>query len=111
MIKQEMLKNIMTDAVEGCYTESWADIKNVKRDNGDNVISFDVKDFEDAEGSWYTINEKNLAEAIEKIRNGEVKIGKEFADQFSGEPEDWYYDAIGADCAVQIAAFNEIIFG
>jgi hypothetical protein len=105
----------LTDAIENSDIGYWAEFKNIKRDNEKLIISFDIRDNDD-EGErvsekWHKITFNKILKATEKIKNGEVEIRKDIAQQFIGKPEDWDYDIEGIDCVIQIVVFNELIYG
>lgn len=114
--KQQFLYDVMTTAVEGGCAY-WAVGRNVKRDADLNVLEFEVADMEDPDGEygWQKITPEKIEKALFKILTGEVKIGSHIARMFCGFPHRCNdmcdFDADGADCAVQVAAFGELIFG
>lgn len=106
-----VIRCMLTDIVESDYIGYWANIRNIVYDeSGEDVTSFEVKAFDSDEESWCIIDENAVNIAIERMLSGEVQISSEYSDQFRGEQDEWYYDAIGADCVVQIAIFSEIVY-
>jgi len=118
-LKTPSAQYLMTDAVETSAIAYWAEARNIKRSEPDDgtsvgyVTSFQVRDggYEGPRVSdkWITVDSKAIAEAIEKIRNGVVKVRRDIAAQFVGE--EWDHDIEGVDVVIQTICFNNLVFG
>ncbi len=104
--------DVMLTALEGGIGY-WADVRNVIRDAADYPLSYDVRPYDGvACTSWITINPSKIDVAVRRIMEGGL-VNRAIMEQFVGWPDENVidYDVIGADCAVQVAAFGEIIYG
>jgi len=110
----EMIKSLMTDAVETGCISYWADIRNIKRDEELNIIQFDVRDNGDGypenriSDQWITITPEIVNQFIPKL--GHFDINEKIIAQFAGDPDDWYYDDDGIDYLIQAICFGNIAF-
>jgi hypothetical protein len=114
--QKQFLHDVMTDAYESGIGY-WAAARNRKRDSDLNYLEYEVAeagDYDEVNRTWHRITPEVIDAAIQKILSGKVQIRRDIAAQFVGYPgniDNCDYDAEGADCAVQIAAFGEIVFG
>ena len=112
----DTIESMLCDAVESGYLNYWAEVRNIKQDKQTrSYVSFEVRDHGDGgerqSDTWVLINHAIIRKAVKKILAGEIEISRTIAAQFVGKEYDWNYDAEGVDCVVQVATFNEIIFG
>jgi hypothetical protein len=117
--QRQFLYDVMTTAAEG-GSNYWATWQNVKRDAELNYLEYEVADSGEGHLEWHHITPETIHEAILKMVNGATGkdgnplVGRHIAAQFAGYPnalDSTDHDAEGADCAVQIAAFGEVVFG
>jgi len=115
---RQFLLDVMTTAIEGGIGY-WAEVKEVTRDAELNVLSFSVRDDGDGDPNnrekdeWTHITPFQISEAIAKMLTGNTKVATRIVGQFVGFPhciDNCDYDAEGADCAVQIAVFGQVVF-
>lgn len=115
--KINVIHCMLTDAIESNYIGYWAIVRNVKRTKNGDIYQFECRDSDGNEESeanslpWRTVNDSGIAHAVKQMLSGEVKVGRDVAASFIGKEEDWDYDCISADCAIQIAAFGSVVFG
>ncbi len=112
----QFLLDVMTTSIEGGINY-WAEIRQLKRDEQLNVLSFSVRDDGDGDPTqrikdeWTHITPFQIGEAIKKILDGRAPIHSDIAGQFIGFPycvDNCDVDSEGADCAVQIACFGKV---
>ncbi len=112
MLNQSALY-LMISAVESSPIAYWAEIRDVRRDEKGNVLSFQVRDggLEDARVSrhWVTINARKIIIAAKKLLLGEIKVRKDIAAQFIGK--EWDFDYEGVDCIIQSIRYKKLVFG
>lgn len=105
--------SVMTDAVEGPGLAYWAEARKVKRNQENDVVSFEVRDggYEGPRQSekWVSVTERKIRKAAQEMRDGKVDCHREIQSQFVGN--DWEYDSIGVDCLIQHIAFGDVIYG
>ena len=88
---QQFLLDVMTTAIEGGINY-WAEIRQLKRDDKLNVLSFSVRDDGDGDpdgrikDEWTHITPFQIGEAIKKILDGRAPIRSDIAGQFVGFP-------------------------
>lgn len=101
---------IVTAAEGGCYY--WASVRGYNNTHRDNV-SFKVRDCEDPEEDWTTINNNAIASALSKLKEGKVKTrrGQKFWAYVYRTMNAGNIDASDADVIVQVACYGEIVFG
>jgi hypothetical protein len=103
----QFLKDILITAVEGGIN-SWCTCRRYDPDNG--VV--EVR--EDDTLEWRLITIDTIAHGVTLITSKRVPIREDLLkDVTSGSRENdaGYIDADGADCVVQIALFNELVYG
>lgn len=104
--------DVMTTAVEGGINY-WAVTKS-NRNLDDDVLSFQAKDAENEEALWLYCNADSVRDAINAIIFEKVDVGiycreaitEAFTTLDAGE-----IDAELADVIVQVALFNEVVYG
>lgn len=103
------LRDIMTTAIEGGINY-WAKTRDILRDPKTlEVLAFDCRDAEDHNAEWRTVTFDSLDAAIAKIIDGNMSEAKQLLGY---KHEDWSgADASAADVAVQVAAFDGVLFG
>lgn len=110
----KMIRNILTDAVEGPAIAYWAAGGDINRDV-DGIVSFQVMDA-GPDGSpvkegMFLIDEAAIMAAREKIINTDVDLNRDTAAQFVGPVDKWEYDQDGIDALIQVAVFGKIVYG
>lgn len=109
----QFFMDILTTAVEGGIN-GWAVIRNLKRDEDLNVLSFECRDAEDPSEPWAEVNLDKIPPALNKIKLGDVKVAKDYRHTIMlayADLDASNIDAMMADIIVQVAAFGECIFG
>lgn len=111
----EFLQDIMTTAVEGGINY-WASLAVVRRDVEKNVMAFLCRDVEDSTDPWHQINEDEIEKALDKICecSSPIAIGEQYRDMIRKAYrtlDAGLIDADLADIIVQIAAYDELVFG
>lgn len=106
---------LMTDAIETAGIGYWAEVRNVKRNAENEVVSFEVREetpSDNAPAPWATVNEGKVRQAAKDMRDGKCSVHRQIAAQFIGDSgDDWDYDSTGVDCIVQWIALGKVIYG
>lgn len=135
-VSDDFIRDVMTNAVETRSLVYWATLRLVMRDQGDNVIGFQVADAEMASERYHDLihdghdkdeaielvnNDGDLWNVIDKdaiIRGIQRAVStRDLADDIrsaimTGVVEDdaGEVDATGCDVIVQLAIFDDIIY-
>ncbi len=115
----EVIKQILTDAVEGPAIAYWARCyRSVREHTGKYklVTQFRVSDAAPDGGKPVkkgskTIGERAILKARDLLVNGNVNVRRDIKAQFVGQPDAWEYDQEGIDALVQLAFFGELVYG
>ena len=115
--------DILCTACEGGGISYWAEGRNAKRDDDLNWLQIDLRPDRD-EGAafkkgdprndWKTIGVEQIAEGMRRIASGECKVRADIRQTVIMclvDPENGDHDAEIADCIIQAAMFNELVFG
>lgn len=111
------LECLLTDAIEGPGIAYWAEIDKVRRIDTSPywVTGFAVRDGgienDPVKTEWLELTEAILLQARNDLVSGKIKVRKDLAAQFVGQPDDWDYDAEGVDVLIQAAYFGELVYG
>ena len=112
-IEIEVPTGLALDVMEtACYSSIsyWATYRTY-RSNGSIVRIFDIKDREgETEIPKSSIEAKDIMGAIKKIVEGDIQIAEHIKTTIATF-DPCNIDAEAADCIVQVAVFNEVIFG
>ena len=104
--------DILTTAYEDGAIDYWAATTPLRWDQG--MPSFDVRDWECRRDPWVPVDSKAIAKAFSALSRGEViphrqaYWRKAYRDAATGNFD---FDAEDVDILVQIAAFDDIVFG
>lgn len=108
------VSNLIATIAEG-GSNSWAQCRAFVRDGDGEYVSCEIRDggfeSERVNESWHKLDKDSISAGVAKLLTGEMGINEEIVKQFSGEVDDWDYDADGADCVAQIICFNEVVYG
>lgn len=112
-------RDVMVTIIEG-GCEYWSDFSNVqisKHDKGGewNYESFDMRDeYAKSNDAWHTVDVQTIAKGIALIVDGRVKVRSDIlaaCATLRADPVNADDDAEIADCIVQAALFEEIVYG
>lgn len=111
-VSNDLLSNILTTAVEG-GTTYWAYILKVERDADHNV---QWADFIDAETDEFQgrVTLSSVANGIERLLRPDFKVSGNIVkavERAVCEDDAGEIDAEAADCIIQAALFDEIVYG
>jgi hypothetical protein len=119
MIKDERLATLFEYLIEdaGMAIGYWAE--SAVHDSNKQTYTITVDVWTDVGFETKVLTYKNLYEATQKIADGEVSINprtKAVCQQIISDPtdvdyDDVDYDAEDADCIVQVAMFDDVLFG
>jgi len=110
--------DVLTTALES-GSLYWSEARNVERDENLTVISCEFRSDDEDDSkkyrSWRKVDRKAIHKAILKMMHGKIKVSPSIAGQFIGYPYNCdnmtNHDAEGADCALQVAIFGELVYG
>jgi len=115
--RAQFLQDVMTTAIEGGVSY-WALANNVKRggDDGLDYLSYELCDMEEDEETrtWDRVDPAVIELGIKRLIDGKVKVRMDIIGSIaagSAQNDAGNIDATCADCIVQAAIFNDIIFG
>lgn len=114
----QLIKDIMGIALGGGI-DYWSSVKDVKRDEDGECVSYFVADEEDYcengdETTWYYINVDSCRLAIRKLISNETNIDSSYPIQYLAavnEDDSCNIDIELADMVIQVVAYNDVIFG
>ena len=115
--RADFLSCVVITAVEG-GVNYWAAIKDYQWSKGedDNFTSASakVRDVENNGGEWHEVTHETVEAGIAKIRTGDVRLNKEILSWIltgdaTNDATD--IDATAADCIIQVALFDEVVYG
>ena len=109
--RSNFYSGIAITAIEGGVNH-WAVVKRYNNTDENNVTAM-VRDWEDSEEPWTTINNDAIASALCKLKDGKVKTGRgqKFWSDVYKNMDGWNIDASDADVIVQVACYGSILFG
>ena len=113
-VPEQLLKDVLTTAVEGGITYWVIEARKCKRDTDLNVLSIEVTPDEADEAEWKLIDLDTIFLGIQRILQPEFKINERTRENIRrgiSNPEDADFDADDADCIVQAGLFGEIVYG
>lgn len=117
-LSEDTVAGVLTSAVEG-YIVDWLDITYINRypfedgHIGHGWVT-SVEGTTADTGERVKVDLGQLARAIEKILNGEIRVNDRILDELQRtvyNDDACYADAETADVAVQAAAFGEVVYG
>lgn len=111
-VADKTLMYILTTAVEG-GCNYWADLENVERDEELNVLSVEFRDNENGEYCG-KVGLSAVAVGMERILNPFFKISENIRKDVLMlviDPDSSNWDAETADCIIQAALFDELVYG
>jgi hypothetical protein len=111
--RQQFLHDVMCTAFEG-GCNYWAEGRNVERDAELNYLSYELRGAGSVDEAWHKVTPQLIDLAIQRVLDGSIKVRRDIAAQFVGYPNNidmTEHDAEGADVAVQVVCFGEIVYG
>lgn len=112
--------DILSIALEGGIGY-WALAREIERTAGEDddwcYVSCMVRDFEDPDASWMTLDYGVIRCGVERVLTGRVKIADYIRSGILADIVDWEgrggcaLDADAADCIVQAGLFGELVYG
>lgn len=74
----------------------------------------EIEDNEDVAGAQFKVDQAALAAAIQKVLNGEVEVSERIRGYIQADvlnPDSTQIDSDAADVLIQVACFNEVVYG
>lgn len=109
----ELIKCLLTDAVECLDLFGWAEVRAVRKDKNGYVSSFSCRDAGYAGSkvsAWAKVNPKKISIAAFHCREGDLDVGRDIAAQFVDKVAVWDYDMYGIDCLIQYIVLGKVIY-
>lgn len=111
-VTEEIVDHVLTGCEEG--SSYWASDFDWKHKPGENFITGADLTEDEADGIRHTVNAEQIAEAIRKIAAREVDVRADISEAVLNGIVDYAgadWDAEVYDCILQIALFNELVYG